>query len=331
MSPADPSRLALRNQYTEARNRLSPADRMDKSARVVRCIAALPEFRNAHTVMLYRAVRGELSLDSLPDCPSAAGKVFAYPRCISKTEMAALVPGKWQAGAFGIPEPEEASSGVVRPEEIDLVICPGVAFDHAGARLGMGGGYYDRFLPKCVNAVFLMAAFEAQHAGFLPAGALDIPMDLVVTEAGLYLFPDRKSRVVPPPQKTVRVAAAVLLHDNRLFAARRGYGPWKGYWEFPGGKIEPGETPEEALAREIREELDLSVSVGEKLAQIEYDYPDFHLSMGCFFCSVCSGSLTLREHQSARWLAQEELNSVGWLPADLSLIRRLREGGFPCV
>ena len=191
MSPADPSRLALRNQYTEARNRLSPADRMDKSARVVRCIAVLPEFRNAHTVMLYRAVRGELSLDSLSDCPSAAGKVFAYPRCISKTEMAALVPGKWQAGAFGIPEPEEASSGVVRPEEIDLVICPGVAFDHAGARLGMGGGYYDRFLPKCVNAVFLMAAFEAQRAASLPRSGLDVPMDLIVTEAAVRRIRER--------------------------------------------------------------------------------------------------------------------------------------------
>ena len=155
-------------------------------------------------------------------------------------------------------------------------------------------------------------------------------MDLAVTEENLYLFPGRKERPGAAPEKTVRVVAAVLCHGGKIFAARRGYGPWKDYWEFPGGKIEQGETPEEALAREIREELDTVVDVGNKLAQLEYDYPDFHLSMGCFACRIRSGSLTLKEHESARWLRAEELNAVDWLPADLSLIRQLRDGGFPC-
>ena len=124
--------------------------------------------------------------------------------------------------------------------------------------------------------------------------------------------------------KTIRVAAAVLLRDGAVFATQRGYGPWKDWWEFPGGKIEEGETPQEALAREIREELDTEIAVGEKLAGVEYDYPEFHLSMDCYLCSVVSGSLELREHESARWLRREELDAVRWLPADLSVIGQLR-------
>ena len=124
--------------------------------------------------------------------------------------------------------------------------------------------------------------------------------------------------------KTVQVVAAVILRDGFVFATQRGYGPQKDGWEFPGGKIEPGETPEQALAREIREELDTDVAVGEKLCQVEYDYPDFHLSMGCYLCAVRSGPLTLKEHESARWLAPEELDAVDWLPADQATVRALR-------
>ena len=318
-------KLALR-----ARSGLSAEEREGKAASVVTWIAALPEFRAAHTVMLYRAVRGELSLEALPSHPAAAGKRFVYPCCVSETEMEAMLPGGWKHGAFGIPEPAEDVSAAVPPEEIGLVVCPGTAFDDRGTRLGMGAGYYDRFLPKCSHAVLAMAAFEAQHFPSLPSSPRDIPLDLAVTEENLYLFPGRNCRMDSAPPKTVRVAAAVLCHEGRLFAARRGYGPWKDYWEFPGGKIEPGETPEEALAREIREELDTVVSVGSKLAQVEYDYPEFHLSMGCFVCRIQSGSLTLKEHESARWLPAEELETVDWLPADLALIRQLRDGGLPC-
>ena len=124
--------------------------------------------------------------------------------------------------------------------------------------------------------------------------------------------------------KTVRVVAAVICEGGRIFATQRGYGPYKDQWEFPGGKIEEGETPEEALVREIREELDTSIRVGEKLKQIEYDYPDFHLSMGCYSCTVISGHLTLMEHENAKWLRPDELDSVNWLPADRDLITLLR-------
>ncbi len=124
--------------------------------------------------------------------------------------------------------------------------------------------------------------------------------------------------------KTIRVAAAVIRRNGAVFATQRGYGPWKDWWEFPGGKIEEGETPENALIREIREELDTEIAVGEKLAQVEYDYPEFHLSMACFMCSVVSGSLILKEHESSRWLSREELEAVRWLPADLSVIGQLK-------
>ena len=116
--------------------------------------------------------------------------------------------------------------------------------------------------------------------------------------------------------KTVSVVAAVIESEGRFFATQRGYGPQKDGWEFPGGKIEPGETPEAALMREIREELDADITVGEKLIQVEYDYPDFHLSMGCYRCALASGHLTLKEHEAARWLALSELDDLAWLPAD---------------
>ncbi len=125
--------------------------------------------------------------------------------------------------------------------------------------------------------------------------------------------------------KTVRVVAAVIRRDGKIFATQRGYGAYKDYWEFPGGKIEEGETPEQALEREIREELDTAVSVGKKLAQVEYDYPAFHLSMGCYRCTLRSDRVTLKEHEAARWLDAGQLDSVAWLPADRTIIPLIRE------
>ena len=124
--------------------------------------------------------------------------------------------------------------------------------------------------------------------------------------------------------RTVHVVAAVIRDGNRIFATQRGYGAFRDGWEFPGGKVREGERPEDALKREIREELDTEVAVGKEIGQIEYDYPDFHLSMKCYWCTVLSGSLTLKEHEAARWLAPEELDSVGWLPADWQLLPVLR-------
>jgi len=120
--------------------------------------------------------------------------------------------------------------------------------------------------------------------------------------------------------KTVQVVAAIIRDGERIFATQRGYGPYKDGWEFPGGKIEPGETSEEALIREIKEELDTEITVGDQLIQVEYDYPDFHLSMGCYWCTVLQGQLTLKEHKASRWLRVNELDSVKWLPADKRII-----------
>ncbi len=124
--------------------------------------------------------------------------------------------------------------------------------------------------------------------------------------------------------KIVRVVAAVIRDGNRIFATARGYGEYKGWWEFPGGKIEAGETAEEALVREIREELDTEIRVGELIDTIEYDYPAFHLSMDCFWVEVVAGRLVLKEAEDARWLTKETLESVPWLPADASLIESIK-------
>ena len=120
--------------------------------------------------------------------------------------------------------------------------------------------------------------------------------------------------------KTVKVVAAVIRCEDKIFATARGYGDFKGQWEFPGGKIEPGENPQQALVREIKEELDTEIAVGELITTIEYDYPTFHLSIDCFWCSVVSGELVLKEAQEARWLSVDQLNSVKWLPADIEIV-----------
>ena len=123
--------------------------------------------------------------------------------------------------------------------------------------------------------------------------------------------------------KTIEVVAAIIIKDGHVFATQRGYGEWKGWWEFPGGKMEAGESPQEALRREIKEELDADVSVGELLETVEWDYPNFHLTMHCFVCSLLSESLHLNEHEAAAWLSRETLRSVKWLPADVEVLERI--------
>lgn len=123
--------------------------------------------------------------------------------------------------------------------------------------------------------------------------------------------------------KRVEVVAAVLIHNGLVFATQRGYGEFKDRWEFPGGKVEAGESPEEALCREIREELEVEVNVGDLIDTIEYDYPAFHLSMKCYACTIAGGSPHLLEHEAARWLSADQLDSVAWLPADITLIPKI--------
>ena len=128
--------------------------------------------------------------------------------------------------------------------------------------------------------------------------------------------------------KTVRVVAAIIQAKNKdgepiLFATQRGYGAFKDGWEFPGGKIEKGETPQEALVREIREELGIEIAVGEWIDTVEYDYPSFHLSMECFWAKIVSGEPVLKEHEAAKWLTKDQLDSIAWLPADITLVRKI--------
>ena len=125
--------------------------------------------------------------------------------------------------------------------------------------------------------------------------------------------------------KTIEVVAAIIIKDNQVFATQRGYGQWQGWWEFPGGKIEPGETPEAALTREIREELNAEITVGALLQTIEWDYPAFHLTMHCYLCTLNSDQLHLNEHSASAWLTCETLRSVNWLPADLGLLDEIEK------
>ena len=125
--------------------------------------------------------------------------------------------------------------------------------------------------------------------------------------------------------KTIEVVAAIIIKDGHVFATQRGYGEWQGWWEFPGGKMEAGESPQEALRREIKEELDADVSVGELLETVEWDYPNFHLTMHCFVCSLLSESLHLNEHEAATWLTHATLKSVKWLPADEILLDKIAD------
>lgn len=125
--------------------------------------------------------------------------------------------------------------------------------------------------------------------------------------------------------KTINVVAAIIIKDNRVFATQRGYGEFKDGWEFPGGKVEQGEAPENAIVREIKEELDTTIEVKEYFDTVEYDYPNFHLSMKCYICTVLSGKLELLEHGAAKWLDKDSLDSVAWLPADLGLVDKLKD------
>lgn len=123
--------------------------------------------------------------------------------------------------------------------------------------------------------------------------------------------------------KTIEVVAGVIKDGNKFFATQRGYGDFKGGWEFPGGKMESGETPQRALARELKEELTVDVSVGDFICTVEYDYPNFHLTMHCFYCTVIAGKLKLLEHEAAKWLEKENIRSVDWLPADIAVVEAI--------
>ena len=179
-------RSKIRAELKQARNSLTPQEREERSARAVERLAQSEVFQKAKTVMIYDHVGGELSLDSLLTHPASAGKRFCYPLCTSRTEMIAMIPGAWQIGAYGIREPVRERSQELQPEEIDLVVCPGTGFDPACNRMGMGGGYYDRYLPRCVNARIVMVAFEVQKLAAIPVDPWDRPVEQVFTEDAVY-------------------------------------------------------------------------------------------------------------------------------------------------
>ena len=178
----DDKRL-LRREKIQAREALSMEERRNFSTAIVQRLAQLPEYQAAETVMLYRAVKGEVLREGL------SGKRFVWPLCVGAGEMIALLPegeSAWQQGCYGIPEPVRERSREIKPEEIDLVICPCTVFDLRCCRMGMGKGFYDRFLPQCKKATFLAAAFEVQKVEALSAAPWDVPMDAVVTEKTVY-------------------------------------------------------------------------------------------------------------------------------------------------
>lgn len=176
----------LRRAGIAERNSLGPELRYARSAAACERIANSPVFAGAETVMIYNSVRGELSLEALTTHPASEGKRFVYPVCVSRTEMQAYAPGAWQTGTLGIQEPVPALSRRIDPERIDLVICPCTVFDVRCRRIGMGAGYYDRFLPLCARASVIAVAFEAQKAHHIPARPWDRPVDAVFTEGSVY-------------------------------------------------------------------------------------------------------------------------------------------------
>ena len=183
------SRKELRKSKIQARNSLSREDRERFSAVISERIAASEVLRKAKTVLIYRATKGEVRLDALERADEAAGKRLVYPLCISDSEMIAMLPqgeDAWKPGYFGIMEPLQEKSLEIPPEEIDLVICPCTVFDPQCGRMGMGAGFYDRYLEKCVNAHIAAAAFEVQKTDHIPMEPWDKPMEMVFTEAGIY-------------------------------------------------------------------------------------------------------------------------------------------------
>ena len=187
--------------------------------------------------------------------------------------------------------------------------------------------FYEK-IPQIIDVVedFRGAERYFEEDGLTSLQTIDVKDDRSTSPQStdaLENMPTLSSSDVVEDKPTIRVVAAVIRDGDRIYATQRGYGEYKDGWEFPGGKIEPGETPEEALVREIREELAVTIEVGEKISTIEYDYPKFHLSMDCFWCHIVDGEIRLQEHEAARWLTQEDLAAVDWLPADRRLIENM--------
>ena len=179
----------IREKAIEGRKKISSEERLTYSEKIANAIVASEEYEKSKIIMLYKAVGAEVNLETLEKHGKEMGKKLVYPRCVSRNEMTALCPKcdeAWTKGRYGIPEPLEEMSAFIKPEDIDMIICPCVAFDDKCNRLGMGGGYYDRFLPLCINAHVIAVAFEVQKVSAVPAEEHDIPMEKVFTEKNIY-------------------------------------------------------------------------------------------------------------------------------------------------
>lgn len=183
------NRADLRRIKIKSRNQYSEKERLALSQKIADRILASKEFQAAKTIMIYKGIRGEVRLEALEDAVKEQNKQLLYPLCISNSEMIALLPenqAAWQSGYFGIQEPIRERSKEIAPEDIDMVICPCTVFDEQGGRMGMGAGFYDRYLEKCTKAVVAAVAFECQKTERIPMEPWDKPMDLVFTEAATY-------------------------------------------------------------------------------------------------------------------------------------------------
>ena len=324
MTEIETRRKEVRKAGIAARNSLTPEERIERSAAIVAELVQTPEYRNAETVLIYRAVKGEVRLEELEKYNIEKGneKIFLYPLCISDGEMIALRPlceDAWREGYKGIPEPEQSKSEEYSPQDIDLVVCPCSSFDEELGRMGMGGGFYDRFLSKCSGADVVAVAFECQKAESVLRQEWDRPMGAVVTESGVY----RKTGM-----KHLHVVAAIIEHRGKILCMQRGlskhaYTSYK--YEFPGGKIEPGETRPEALMRELREEMDFAIDITEDdfFGEVHHVYPDFEITLSCYLCHSDTDAFIRREHIAHVWLEPKDLVSLDWADADYPIVEKL--------
>ena len=323
MTDIEIKRKEIRKACIAARNALTAEERTEKSVDIAEKLVRTPEYQRAKTVMIYKAVKGEVRLEALEKYNEERGneKVFLYPLCVSDSEMIALHPqgaDAWREGYKGIPEPVREKSEEYGPEDIDLVVCPCSSFDEELGRMGMGGGFYDRFLTKS-TAPCAAVAFECQKSESVMRQEWDKPMNAVVTESQVY----RKNGM-----KHLNVAAAIIEYQGRILCMQRGlskhvYTSLK--YEFPGGKIEAGETRPQALMRELREEMDFEIDIAEDdlFGEVHHVYPDFEITLSCYLCHSKTDVFTRREHIDHVWLEPGDLGRLDWAEADFPIVEKL--------
>ncbi len=303
---------ALRRWMKQVRARLPAADAARASAAATRHALALPEL-DAGPICAFVSFGSEIATRSLLRALLDQGRVVGVPRvegdhlvCRRIRSLDDLVPGR-----FGIP----TSDGPDLGDRVRVVLAPGLAFTPAGERLGYGAGYYDRYLAGLSGAVAVGLCFEHQVLPEIPTGPRDRPMRAVVTDAGVHRG---------PPARAIRVVAGAVVRDGKVLVARRGPSmAQSGWWELPGGKVEPGESEPEALARELREELGIEVEVTAPLGVAIHPYPGLEVALAGWWCRLVRGAPAPVEHDAVRWVDAAGLRALGWAPADVPLVEAM--------